>query len=1087
MMSSVQYINGNINNQEWDIDIGHSFEDSIYKNLLRTLDLPHNDKIKIFQTEATNDGGKDIIITSEVGLSLFDINITLKGKKEIKIYIECKSSDKEKISFEKIAKNSVIAGLDHVDYFILVTNKTITPFTFYSIYENSNQYNYEFILVDQYLLHSFLEKHNLNKWKYTRPDNIPKISLSYQTCKSSYKQAPCIELYLLCRNYSDNDVDCSFNIFTDRNWQIQNLNNIFVAEKNKSKCFKLMILKTYSDGLDELLINFEFNDYKRIIEIKHDFLNYNFQLPLTGDSHRKIIRTINNSLFSTKGFVWFNLFGEAGIGKSRIIDEICKKSYGRGINLINYLCTHNRNTSNFECLKKKACNVLKTSFTSENIKDLIGDVQDEYLWTVIIIEDIHNADKKFIGMLNDLSHELRSKNKTPIVLITTGRDDYTVYNEDYFSLLDEIKEKESNNIFSYEVEHFKESECKNLIKSVIKDIPNEALDKLYDASRNNPFYLVQFIEYLLEIKLVTLLNRDTVGIPNVHTFSQNLYLPKQIEDLLDKRLKNLIKFNMGNKLYDFLLAASMYGIEFPKKLMYCYFSEDEVNNTESLFKTHIITTSGKDDQTLKFDHETIYLFLKNKKKTYKLCKEIFEITSMFELYDNITKGIIYCILKKYESALLALNNPITEIINMNNVSSENISPEYFDCLDYVYDYFKHKKNIQLMKRTLLSKIYVAMHNLSMGRAVKTFDEVDKYTSKYHSNDELFILEIKQLQASFYLSIGMISKSRGLMNELLATERKAPNIFNDETRYNLFERAASLFIHSNHLEPAISYNHMSFELAEKMNNNKLKALSKINEAKAYFFIDTNKSYNIIKEANNYLKLDLVPRINCHNQLGMLTAKIILSDNVEREAEELIAEAEKLLELSLNVKYPLDVIRSHYILAVLSFVSEPKEIENCKRHIEYGVDASVRFGILKLMPALYCLKALLAIYEKQNKDYIFQVFNTMTDYLSQEDLLFLGNLDFTYSNIILLTNYLIFLKENTFESKMYELLHKITYYGYSAKCDFQCDKHTNCRYTCANDLSLFKQNYDKIKQGSLLLVNPKYKFRKIYKNYFFPLSL
>lgn len=221
--------------------------------------------------------------------------------------------------------------------------------------------------------------------------------------------------------------------------------------------------------------------------------------------------------------------------------------------------------------------------------------------------------------------------------------------------------------------------------------------------------------------------------------------------------------------------------------------------------------------------------------------------------------------------------------------------------------------------------------------------------------------------------------------------------------------------------------------------------------------------------------------------MLTAKIILSDNIRRETKQLIKEAEGLLELSLNVKYPLDVIRSHCILAVLSFVSEPKEIENCKRHIEYGVDASVRFGILKLMPTLYCLKALVAIYEEQNKDYILQVFNTMTDYLNQEDLLFLGNLDFTYSNIILLTNYLIFLEENTFESKIYELLHKITYYGYSAKCDFQCDKHTNCRYTCANDLSLFKQNYDNIKQGSLLLVNPEYKFRKIYKNYFFPLLL
>lgn len=87
-----------------------------------------------------------------------------------------------------------------------------------------------------------------------------------------------------------------------------------------------------------------------------------------------------------------------------------------------------------------------------------------------------------------------------------------------------------------------------------------------------------------------------------------------------------------------------------------------------------------------------------------------------------------------------------------------------------------------------------MHNLSMGRAIKAFDEVGEYISKYHSNDELFVLEIKQLQASFYLSIGMISKSRGLMIELLAAERKTPDIFNDETKYNLLKGLqACLFI------------------------------------------------------------------------------------------------------------------------------------------------------------------------------------------------------------------------------------------------------------------------------------------------------
>lgn len=50
-------------------------------------------------------------------------------------------------------------------------------------------------------------------------------------------------------------------------------------------------------------------------------------------------------------------------------------------------------------------------------------------------------------MLYELSLKSQSENDFPVVLITTGRDDYTVYNEDYFSLLDKINEKESNNIF----------------------------------------------------------------------------------------------------------------------------------------------------------------------------------------------------------------------------------------------------------------------------------------------------------------------------------------------------------------------------------------------------------------------------------------------------------------------------------------------------------------------------------------------------------------------------------------------------------------------------------------------------------------
>lgn len=1084
MISSINNINENINNQEWGIEIGHPFERLIYNSLIKTLNLGANDDIKLKKTSAANDGGKDFVIKSKVNLKLFDIDISLKGKKEISIYIECKSSNNDLISYEKVSKNSIIAGQDRVDYFILVTNKTISPFTFYSIDENSKLYGYEFILVDQFLLHNFLDKHNLNGGNYIQPPHIPEIGLSYQTSKSFFEETPCIELFLMCRNYADKDIDCSLNLFTDRNWRIRNFDNIFVVEKDKTKCFKFIIFKKYSDGLDDLLIKVNINKFERIIEIKNDFINYNFELPLTGEAHKNIIDQISESIFTKDNFVWFNLYGEAGIGKTRVINEICKKINEKGINILSYLCSNNCK-NNFERLKNRISQNFKKTISSNNFIGFFKEIEDKYEKTVLIIEDIHNADKEFIAMLSKLSNNKDKKN-IQLVLITAGRDDYTVFNEDYFSLLDEIKEKTSNNIFSYIIKPFKDNECKMLIKQIIKDIPNNVMKKLYSSSQNNPFYLVQFIEYLLEINIVNLLNRNTVGIPNIQTFAQKLYIPVQIENLLKRRLSNLKMSALGQKLCDFLFMASMYGIEFPRELFYLYFSDDELDNTNVLFKSHFINLSGKKD-TLKFDHETIYLFFREQRKSLKLCQEICNKPQIFELYPDTTKGIIYCITGQFSLAEKELQNPITEIKNMSNVSSENISPEYFDTLNYIYEYFKYNKDYDLMKRTLLCKVYIAMHNLAMGRALNTFIEVNDFKDKNHSEDQHFITELKQLEASFYLSVGLISKSEGLMNELIAEERQNPVIFNDETRYNLYERAASLSIHLNHLEPALAYNHLSFELAEKMNNNKLKALSKINEAKAYFFIDAEKSLNLIKEADSYLKEDFVLRINCHNQLGMLTTKIILSDTSDDEIKDFINQAEKLLKLSLDIKYPLDIIRSHYILAILNFISNPKDIENCKRHIECGIEASIRFGILKIVPSIYCLKALVAIYEKQNKDYIAQIFNTMIDYLSQQDLLFLGNLDFTYANIILLTNYLIFLEENAFENKMYEFLQRITYYGYSAKCDFQCDKHPDCQYTCAKDLSLFKQNYDIINDGSLLLVDPKYKFKRIYKNYFFPLSL
>lgn len=1090
MVTNVRHITPNINKQAWNIseEMGHKFEEYIFKVLVKCLNATFSKDINIQQTEATRDGGKDIIIESSKDINLFGVPVTLKGKDTIRIYIECKSSSHDTILYEKFAKNVILAGQDAVDYLVLVTNKTITPFSYYSAQELTKDYGCEFILIDQYLLANYLKCHDLDKWDYEKPsfDNS-KISLSYQVSKGSYYRKPSFELYILCRNYSGKLTECVVELLTDRNWKISGDKMQFVIDTNMSKCLKLIISREYFDGLDDILLQLSFNKNRNIIQLEGNSLAYNFELPLTGTKHKAIIEDIKENVSHAPDFTWVNLYGEAGIGKTRIIEELSKSFWQDTVKSFFFTCEASKKQSTFDNLLGYINRNTTQKNVVSNMKDLLVQMNDPLLRTVVVIEDIHNADDSFLKMLQELLKETHLE--TAVLLVTAGRDDYTVYNETYFSLLEALKISNHSYMLNYQVTALEDHECKNLINRIITDIPPIALERIHKVSKNNPFFLVQFVEYLLETKMVNLLNRNTVGIPNIHSFSEKIYIPKGVEDIIERRYKGLEHFPLGVKLQSFLIAAALYGIYFPKKLLFLFFSESEYPNVETLFCNHFFKYT--DSETIQFDHESLYLFIKNikirKKDELKIAQYLYSKVELFQLYPELKQGVILYKIKEYADAKKKFMNPIREIQAMDNISSENVSSQYYEYFEYIYNIAKLEKDMPFMKKVIQAKVYVAMHNLAIGQAQRAFEEAFELIEKNHRTDEKLYVEIKQLQASYFLHIGMISRARGIMLDLLAVERTTPDKFDNNIKFNLYERAASLYIHSNHFSPALEYNKLAYKIADHEKNDKLRALAKINEAKLWFFSDINKSYELMQEAKCYLTKSDVPRMDCHNELGLLTAEMVLTKCDESIIKMQIARAKELLEKSIEINYPLDIIRSHFLLAVLYFMEKDKMLELSKKHIEAGIDASIRYGILKLAGNFYNLKALISIEERQNNEYIMSLYDTMIDYLRQEDLLFLGNLDFTYSNIILLTNYLIFLNEHGLESKNYQFLSQISYYGSDIKCDFNCNAHSQCHYTCFNNTKVFQDNFRKVNEGSLLLVSPQYKFMFKYGLYYIPIYL
>lgn len=1060
-----------MNEQLWTLAdyCGLKFENHIFDIICHVLDPLLKQGINIYQTPSTRDDGKDIVIESAVPFQLFGVNFILKGKEKIRLYIECKSSDKEKIDLDKFSKNLLIANHDDIDYLVLVTNTTISPFSYYQATENAHDYNYEFVLIDQFLLYNFLSSNNAVIGKYDELIEKDNFSVSYQICKGSPYGKPRFDLYLFFRNNEEKNSLCTFRLKSDRNWKLSHSNFKVFLDPCKSTCKKIIVEKEYFDGIDNIIIDFSIDQVHKLIEIDGTSINYRFEMPLVGEKHKQIINNIDQEIHENTTLNLFYIHGNAGVGKTRIINELCKRQLNRGTQLIYYRCkTQKKQTTTYDFIKtlKKS----KEFVCSNSIIDSLKGRISKYRKIIIVIEDIHNASEEFFDEIGQLKSADNFGDSITILL--AGRDDYTVYNEAYFTFMDMILHDPPKYFRDVKIEYLSDKDSYNLIRTIINEVPSSIIEKIQQASQNIPFYIVQFIEYMLDTNLLYLVNRNTVGITNISTFNQKIYIPPKVEAILNKRFKNLGYCVNGKKLQHFLLILAYCEFEFPQKYLVEFFDDEDIHTLDILFKIRFLrlTNSGN----IFFEHENIFLYLKKQATTDKNSKEIsktiYAHPSIFTLLDTLKKGRIYLQLKDYKNARLCFDKPISDIERMTNFSSENLDAAYFEYMEDIYYTEKFFRNRETQKKTILAYIYLAMHNQENGKGSKTFENCMKLIKKYHKNDIELEISFEQLQTHFYMQKGMLSKAQKGMNELIAKERANPELFSDEIRFNLFDRFASLNLQFNHMQPAVLYNKLSRDLALKLNDPKLLTLSYITEAKISFYENTNLSYSLMEIAQNLLAENKVMRIQCHNNLSMLTAELLMKKNTYTN---LIERASQLLQLSLDIHYPSAEIRAHFLLAVI-FYLKGDSIDFSKKHIETAITMSIRYGNAKIMAPIYNLKAMIAIAENQSSETVYKYYSTMMQYLKQQNLLFLGGLDFGYGNIINLTNYAKFLVEYGLESELYHMMSEISYYGSNVLCDFNCDKNNQCYYSCQKNIEIFKENCRRLKDGGLLFLDKKYKY-------------
>lgn len=1085
MLSQVQHVNNEQIIQNWHLgDLkGIPFENHIYRVLLRHME-EYQGKVLVYDTPSSRDDGKDIIIKSTTDIhDLMGHNFYLRDFSEITIYIECKSSDNDNISWNQLAGNIARIENDNIQYYVVVTNTTLVPYTYYQFAKSAKEKNIDFYLVDQTLLIPYLLRQNACIGQIGIEEKLDKIYSEYQVLSYERDMQTYFEVYLLVRNYKTSTEKIRITLGTDHDWAMSPSEVDIALEENHFRCIKFIANRKYYDGINQLNIVLQLNDLRNVIEVKGMNLDFDFIPALFGKQHYEVLDELSDLAVDSTTYQVRYLFGESGCGKSRIIEELYKKTLGRNISVITIRCTHNESN-----LKQKLVKSLSEQRLVGNIRknatlsSIICQIETSYQKCVLIIDNIHNLDE---NTLNELKKAVAMNLDKAITILLIGRNDYSVGILEYFSFLQWCQENQA--LKGYVIRNLDDLDGMNMIRSIINDVPEIVLQKIIKKSRGNPLFIIQFIEYLLEINIAHIINRNTIGVLNIDTFSTINYIPDAIEKLYNDKCKILKREQNGTELLNFLYVASFIGITFPKEVAILYFKE-HIQIIQTIIERKFLHFSENGD--IAFFHESIFLYFRNNllKQSNILQKIWKEILKMSDFLKENDTGVAYFHLGEYSKAATCFENIINECKSMNNYSASNVKQEYYEYLDIIYGLAKINKDIVLQKKVIMYKIYTALHFYAPMIAVNESIQAEALVRNNSElmRDDMFLYSITELKAHGYLNAGQLKNSEQYFMECLTMSLLHPEKFADASKFDMYDRLAGLYIKYNHFLLAENYNKLSIDLAEKIGNDSLKSLSLITSAKLNLYLDPDKAEKTLNEAKALEKKET--RTYVHIEISSMVQQLPIHMNNSEWIFDAKKRADKYRQLSIENGYSSSIIRSYLVLAALEIIESRYscDYKKAKQFISCGIDLSIKYGIATYIWEFYNLKFIIASRLHEDAEYILKIVETMKRMLRQQNLFYLGTLDFCYANILVLTNIGKYL---THENEFYQFMSGISFNDghYNNGCDFNCD-NKQCRHVCEGVTDRFKLEFQQLKKNHLLLMDGKEEYSLIDEEtgYFIALS-
>jgi len=1037
---------------------GHVFDDLFFDIL--TKELKRQDpNVSVRQTPRVGDRGRDIEIVTDTLLRLAGVSIHPPGSAPHTILVEIKtltSASRPRLPLSTFGKNYLQVRQLAYSHFVLVTNASISPRSAREVSESFLAAGKQFVLIDEYPLWVFLDNHGVTGRLPERLQLKPTdFVVETQVDRLVQGEAITLDIDLMLRNYSDIPRRVTVENLSDLTWRQSIPEVTRTIEPGRFETFRLLAKSEQRETGDLELRIHDQDGTEYPIRFEARDIAFDFKPPLVGEQHHLCLNDLAHALATDVSSRLINVVGGAGRGKTRLIEEALARTDRATRKVVRAVIDPNRPELALDVLLRGLHAALGERASGDDLStepgldlpapkrllELLTRIDHAIYSIVILLEDLHHASDAVCSLIRDFLRVDRSI-RCPLTIVISGRDDYSFPNDAYFALLDvlahieaEASSGQESQVTTHRIPDFTVEDSRQLIRAIVRDAPSYAIERLETVGENVPFFIVQAIEYMLETGIAVLLSRESVGIPNPAVFGSRAGFPAAMKAILSGRIAALELLPTGPRLRHFLEVSCFFGQTLTQDLELLLLGDVSADGAETLLVGRRFL-KRTDDGSLQWYHENILNLLqeliRDAGRAASLAQEIASTPTLFRHFDGWQAGRILSEAGRHQDAWPYFTSISALADKMTNFSSINVDPTCFEYVDPAFESaVACDERPSRLIRLLLLQTYVGVHHRSGRYGPETAVRALSRLSRVRADDAKLCearAKISQLRAHGLLDIGEIGPATKLFLELEgAIKQPQSTLRQPDLLFDLYNRLQDVYRMHNHLAVAERYG----ELADLMarGSGELQTVSLLDSAIVYHYIDATRCIRLHEEALAFARDFGTRRHVAHIEVGLIVASLSEARGDVARLKELMVWATEVLRRSLDESYGALLARIYLTLATIAHLLAAQSVmpwSAVDKYIELSLNAAVTYRAGYDVWIIYNLKAIATLRAGRPVKEASAYFATALQLLRRSSLLFLGNLDLTFENIIVLSNILRFLSVHGTEREKFSLALEIRYY-------------------------------------------------------------